>query len=408
VSRILIAWELGGNLGHITPLLVVARALRERGHHVSFAVPSGRPPIVDALKRASFPFVQAPTPRSTQPDLPQEPASYPEILLHFGFADPSALATSVRAWREIYRHSAPNLIVFDHAPTALLAARATGLPRVLFGTGFASPPRVSPMPSIRPWQEISTERLLASEQRALDTTNAALRAIGAIPLNVLHELFDVEENLLTTLPELDHYGTRPNAHYICPIFGNIDGNEPQWPEGEGKKVFVYIRPNSAAFRPLAATLRKLDVRTLWFAPGIPADARANFEASSSLNIVTEAVDIRAVTASADAAVLHGGHGTTAAMLLAGVPVLLLPEQLEQMLLGRCVAALGAGAALNLRSSELGPTTMLRQLVHDSRFVAHARAFAAKHSRLDQARQQDDLIAPLEALLSRKVAMALVE
>lgn len=33
--RVLIAWELGGNLGHVVPLLAVARALRERGVHLS-------------------------------------------------------------------------------------------------------------------------------------------------------------------------------------------------------------------------------------------------------------------------------------------------------------------------------------------------------------------------------------
>ena len=70
MSRILFAWELGGNLGHVMRMRTVARALRERGHDVS--------------------LYKEPTPRSSAPDLPREPASYPEILLHYGFADPTA------------------------------------------------------------------------------------------------------------------------------------------------------------------------------------------------------------------------------------------------------------------------------------------------------------------------------
>ena len=243
MSRILLAWQLGGNLGHITPLLALAKGLRKRGHHVTFALEDTRL-AADVLTREAFPFVQAPVLRSTAPDLPREPASCPEILFHCGFADSVRLTAATRAWRALYRHLAPDLIVFDHAPTALLAARGIGIPRVVFGTGFCSPPRVSPMPSIRPWQHIPTERLEASEQRALDTANAALRAIGTRPLDAFHELFDVEENILATLPELDHYGARHDARYWGPIYEADEGDEPRWPEGEGKKVFVYLRPTS--------------------------------------------------------------------------------------------------------------------------------------------------------------------
>jgi len=322
VSRILLVWQLGGNLGHITPLLVIARALRERGHDVSFALENTRASAAP-LTRDGFPFVQAPILRSTAPDLPCEPASYPELLFHFGFADPVLLTSGLRAWRDIYRKLAPELIVFDHAPTALLAARGTGIPRVVFGTGFASPPRVSPMPSIRPWQNTPRERLGASEQRALDTANAALRAIGAAPLRVFHELFDVEENILATLPELDHYGARPNVRYWGPISDNADGTEPCWPDGRGKRLFVYIRPNSPAFRPLAGALREASLRTLWFAPGLSTDAVATLQ-SSSLRVARDPLAIAAVARSADGAILHGGHGTTAALLLRGVPLVLLP------------------------------------------------------------------------------------
>ena len=37
MSRYLFAWELGANLGHLTRLVPVARALAKRGHEVLFA-----------------------------------------------------------------------------------------------------------------------------------------------------------------------------------------------------------------------------------------------------------------------------------------------------------------------------------------------------------------------------------
>ncbi|HSA90896.1 MAG TPA: nucleotide disphospho-sugar-binding domain-containing protein [Burkholderiales bacterium] len=395
MGRILLVWQLGGNLGHIVPLVGLGKALRSRGHQIAFAVENMRA-AASLLSRHRFPFVQAPVLRSTAPDLPREPASYPEMLFHFGFADPDALTGAVRAWRELFCKLAPELIVFDHAPTALLAARGTGIPRVVFGTGFASPPRVSPMPSIRPWQQIPLERLEASEQRALDTANAALRAHNAPPLRVFHELFDVEENILATLPELDHYGARPNVRYWGPMFNDTEGSEPRWPPREGKKLFVYIRPNSAGFPPLVATLRNANLRTLWFAPGLIANARATAE-TPSLRFVAEPVDINAAVCSADAAVLHGGHGTTAATLLAGVPVLLLPEHIEQFVLGRNAAALGASATINVGALGSGLASILECVIHDARFSTNAQVFAAKYRSFDHARQQHELVVKLGRL-----------
>jgi len=374
VSRILFAWELGGNLGHVMRMRTVACALRERGHDVSLH--------------------KEPSLRSSAPDLPREPASYPEILLHYGFADPAALTDAVRCWRSLYAQAAPDLIAFDHAPTALLAARGLGIPRVLLGTGFASPPRITPMPTIRPWQNIPAERLVASEQRALDTANAALRALGAPPLDVFHDLLDVEENILATLPELDHYGARPHTEYWGPIFDDSNGIEPPWPDGEGKKLFVYIRPASTAFRPLIALLRRARLRTVWFAPGIRPDAISQLE-SPSLRIVREPVNVRQAAASASAAVLHGGHSTTAAMLLAGVPVLLLPEHVEQFLLGRNVAALGVGATLNVASPDAPLTSTLDRVIRDARYGTHTRNFSDTYERMSPWRVQAEIAAQIE-------------
>jgi UDP-N-acetylglucosamine:LPS N-acetylglucosamine transferase len=399
VGRILLVWQLGGNFGHILPLLGLAKELRSRGYRVAFALENTRS-AAGVLAGHKFPFVQAPVLRSAAPNLPREPASYPEMLFHFGFADPGALASALRAWREIYRKVAPQLIVFDHAPTALLAARDIGIPRVVFGTGFASPPRLTPMPSIRPWQDILLERLGASEQRALDTANSALRAINAPPLRFFHELFDAEENILATLPELDHYGARPNVRYWGPMFNHAQGLKPHWPDGKRRKAFVYIRPNSLAFRPLARALQitATEIRTLWFAPGLTADACAKLE-TPSLRFVAEPVDIQPAARSADMAILHGGHGTTAAALLAGVPLLLLPEHIEQMLLGRHVAALGAGVALNSESLGCNLMSTVEQLILDARFRTHARTFATKYSGSQSTNRERRLIARLDALLA---------
>src|SRR5471032_621470 len=134
MSRILFSWELGGNLGHITSLVMLARALRARGHEVAFALKHLRG-AAGLLKQHGFAFFQAPVVQARAADLPRDPASYAEIMLLHGFGDAEGLIAATLAWRNLFGLLRPDLIVFDHSPSALFAARGLGLPRVRFGMG---------------------------------------------------------------------------------------------------------------------------------------------------------------------------------------------------------------------------------------------------------------------------------
>lgn len=65
MSRILFAWEMGGNPGHIARDLPLAIACREAGHDVLFAV-KDLSFCVDAAREVGIDFVQAPVMRSKQ------------------------------------------------------------------------------------------------------------------------------------------------------------------------------------------------------------------------------------------------------------------------------------------------------------------------------------------------------
>jgi len=365
------------------PLLALARSLRERGFEIVFAVRELRG-AARLIKSEGFTLLQAPVARTPLTQL-KNPASYPEILLLNGFSDPEALTAATHAWRDIFRLVGPDVVVFDNSPTALLAAHGTELPRVMFGVGFSSPPRLSPMPSIRPWQQIPMQRLQTSEQRALDCANTALRAVGAKPLEALYELLQVEEDILATFPELDHYQGRTGARYWGPVFGSTEGDTPRWPEGEGKKVFVYLRPDSPAFRPLAAALKEAQTPTLWIAPGLSPKAVESLS-TPAMRFTSNAVALSEAASIADAACLHSGHGTTAAMLLGGVPMLLFPEHVEQMLVARNIAALGAGAIVLPQALRTGLHTQLTHFLKDEVFLEKAKQFAEKHKGFDHERQ----------------------
>ncbi|HYC47701.1 MAG TPA: nucleotide disphospho-sugar-binding domain-containing protein [Burkholderiales bacterium] len=342
MSRILLASELGANLGHVGQLLPLAIELQARGHEIVFALRDVS--AADALLRArGFRCMQAPIwqRRAAGPAAP--PCSYSEILLRYGYADSAGLLGLVSAWRELYRHVAPQIVIAEYAPTALLAARGLPIARIQYGVGFSIPPRVSPFPSFRTWESVPRERLETSDATVLANINRALEQSTLPPLSALTGMLDAERELLCTFRELDHYPQRQGADYHGPVYMDVSGAVPTWPDAGTSRVFVYLRPGRDNMQRVARALADTAASVLWIAPGLSPTAARRLE-SSTLRIATCAVRIADAAAAADVAVLHGGHGTVAAMLLAGVPLVLYPTHVEQAIVAGNITRLGAGVA----------------------------------------------------------------
>jgi UDP:flavonoid glycosyltransferase YjiC (YdhE family) len=275
MSRILFAWELGGGYGHVQGFLPVALTLRERGHEVIFVLRDVSNAGA-ALDRRGFVYLQAPLwlPRFTGTS---EPMSYAEILFAFGYLSEQGLQGIAGAWRHLFEMLSSDLLVIDHGPTALLASRGMAVPRAMIGNGFACPPAITPLPCIRPGQQVPQERLAASEQAVLEVANRVLAGSGAPPLATLADLFHVDENFLCTWPELDQYPERVGANYWGPQASQTQGAAFTWPEGDGARIFAYLKPAYPQFEAILQALCALPARVVVHAPGIPAGLLAKYQ-----------------------------------------------------------------------------------------------------------------------------------
>ncbi|HEY9640727.1 MAG TPA: nucleotide disphospho-sugar-binding domain-containing protein [Coleofasciculaceae cyanobacterium] len=397
MSRILYVWELGDGYGHTNCFLPLALELRQRGHEIIFALRDLSYAQV-LLGQYGFAYVQAPVWLPLAVGLPAPPLNYAEILHRFGYLDPAGLGAMVRAWRQLYEWVQPDLILADHAPTALLAARGTGIPRSLLGNGFFSPPRVDPTPNFRPWLEVSAQRLMDSDAAALATSNQVLAELGVAPLKRLVDLFEVEEDFLCTFPELDHYSQRQDAHYWGPIFSQQGRAEPHWTDAPGKRIFVYLRPRHQDFQQVLLALRHRADPVLIHAPTLPDRLIEQYQ-SDRLQFSSQPFNMAQLRATCDLAICHGGHGTTAAMLLAGIPLLLLPLHLEEYLLSQQVVSLGAGLIAEPEGQEPDYPSLIDRLCQPS-FTEQAKAFAHQYAAFDQHQQLQAIGDRCEALIRR--------
>ncbi|MDB5803827.1 MAG: hypothetical protein JWN73_1149 [Betaproteobacteria bacterium] len=380
LKRILYAWELGGGLGHVSRFLPLARALQERDCEVIWAL-SDTGAAATLRKETSAAVLQAPRFPGELSGLPEPQLAYSEMIMRYGYFSADMLTPLLRDWRALIENAKPDLVVTDHAPTALLAARSLNLRNARIGTGFCCPPMQEPEAPMVSWIPPGPERRAEAAGVVLASINGALAAVGAKPLDTLSQMHAAGEDFITTYAGLDHYPSRATPRWGV-VLGTEGGVAPEWPVARGPRVFAYLKAQQAQTMPLLRALRRKHCATLVHCPGLTPEQRAAAQAEG-LRFSDRPLDIDAVTAGCDLVVCGGGHGTVCAALLAGKPLLIAPDLAEQAITARNVENLGAGL-----SAMVGQETryggLLSRLFLEPGFARAAQDFRSRHSANSQA------------------------
>lgn len=395
MPTILIVWELGGGLGHLVQLMPLAAALVKRGYRVHVALRHLSMPAAEVFGRAGVSFRQAPF-KSTGTRPFARTTGFAHVLANTGWGAAGELALLAYAWRNLIQDVRPDLIIFDHAPLALLGSR--GLPRavrrVLIGSGFCCPPDTFPLPSLVDGADAAT--LARDEAAILARTNHVLGKWGKPPLERLGQLYsEVDETFLTAFAELEQFPSRVWATYWGPVIGGAAGQAPRWPEAGGKRVLAYLK-RCPALPGVLSVLNQRQLPTVAYVDGLGEAGYRKLE-SPTLRFSRHPLDLRRAAAECDLAVLHAGQGATAAVLLAGKPILQLPLVLEQRLTADATVRLGAGE----RASASDPAAVRQKLdamLATDRYADAAERFAAKYAGFAPAAQVERMAGRMEELL----------
>jgi UDP:flavonoid glycosyltransferase YjiC (YdhE family) len=395
MANVLFAWELGGAYGHLGRMLPLAKALHERGHKVSFALRE----LTEAqrlLGATGFKWYQAPLWTGRVTGLP--PAlNHAELLMKFGFLNARALLGVCRAWRHLFELLQPELVVFDYAPTALLASRGLRMARLNMASGFFVPPRVTPLPALRWWEPAPLARLRDSEQRTLSVANQVLYELGAPITNTMHDVLTCPDEVFTAFRDMDHFGGRTEGDFVGPIDSIGPGEDVAWPSTGSRRIFGYLKPDYGPLDKVLEVLDREDASVVVHIPGAPVRTQRRFT-SAHMRITENPVDMVQASTTADIAVLHSGMGAGVHMLLQGKPVVLFPQQLEQAMLARVLEKAGVAAVIDESAAGQFPR-LLRRALADPALASAAKAFAARHQDHDAKRVVAGLADRCEQLMA---------
>lgn len=342
--KVLCAWEFGSGFGHLTRLRPFVHASLETGFEVVLALKE--------LERARSTFGSWPVrlfkaPHFVDPPLRYEPLSWVEYLLA-RYQSSSRLTSFILAWNSIFDAVQPDLVIYDAAPTALLASFGFPWLKWTVGSPFFMPridlPFIGLFPTVKALTEISP-RLRESQDRLLLIIQDSFIDTGKPAIfESISSLLQVDQELLTTIPGFDYYGPRPSAKYIG-MPGSIAASAQSfaWPSPSRLKIFAYLKGFGHKLKHLIAALNRSGHSMVIYAPDVPKSLESDFPGHCFLS---GPASMNQVCAESDLVIHTGGSQTVAQCLASGIPQLLLVPALEQRFTALAARQLGPIVACN--------------------------------------------------------------
>ncbi len=375
-----LAWEMGAGWGHVGRMVPLARSFRARGWRVTLVLKDlSQARVWFASGEAAL--LQAPRIR-VDPELRLATLNASSLLSDGGWLQAKPLRALLAAWHELIDRLAPDLLLCDYAPAAMLAGRQVpGLMVFNVGVSVGVPVTGDPMPPLRWWQTGVEGRDILEYCRehddlVLSVINRVLASLRWPQLERMAALWPQESALLCSIPPLDHGAQFGRPRRCWGIVENAGDRvaPPAWPDAGRERVFVYLKRHPMRLARILGALEALESSCLVVAPDAPAALVERF-ASPRMRF-SPPVEIGAVLREARLVVGNGTHGVCAQALAAGVPLLMSPYVLEQRLNAAAVEAAGAGLLVG-REASLGEiAAQATRLLREESFRGAARALAA--------------------------------
>jgi MGT family glycosyltransferase len=353
-----VTWDGGGN---VPPAVAIAQGLLNRGHEVVFI---GYEAQRTRFQERGLSFVALGRTGSFDIYAASDPGARIAGLLANVWVSPEHLDDIPDA----VAATSPDVLVVDFSLQGALAAasRSTVPVAVLAHSSIAglTPPPESPVGAIR-----------------LSATNR-LRAGARLPeLTRLTDAWAGYTTLVTTIPALDPAAETADdsVHYLGPVFeqGPDDAWESPWQPDDARPLVLVSFSTTGLWDQSGRVRNTLE--------GLAGESvRVLVSASQSMDLgqipgnaaVRSFVPHQRVLPAAALTVTHAGHGTVAASLAHGVPLVALPNQAaDQPFLAARIQGLGAGLALDGDSGPIAIRSAVQEVMTRASFAAAASELA---------------------------------
>ena len=365
----LFCWELGAGLGHLTPIKQLSKELIRRGYKVWLAARELHN-IHHIFYDIDINIIPAPVNRNDINKATQNTLSYADLIHHIGYKNKESLSNHINSWQGIFELVKPDIIFFDHSPTAIIASQNYKAKKILMGTPFSRPPSTGTQETIAVFSffdQAKTEKIPQAqiiEKETLNNINYACDENKLPHLDKISDIFSpINFEIFNCLEEFDHFGPRGNQDnlYYLPTTSSASKNKPEWPKGNGtktnKKIFAYLKARPNVITVINGLIASKTSAILYIA--------GNFELKQKLpsyiHIINQPVCMQSILKECDLLISNANLNTMQQAALAGKPQLALPIQLEQEILLHRLQEQGFAERLDTRSPQQSQIQIQRLL-----------------------------------------------
>lgn len=339
-----------GDPGHVFPAISLSRALKARGHEV---IVETWPQWKEAVTGAGLGFRSAdryqvfPPPANGDPGAGRAAAALMPLLEEFRpdvvVNDILTVAPALAA--EAYGTRRATLVPHIYPVTG------AGMP--LFSIG-AQPPRTA----AGRWFWEGTDRLVdRGLERGRRDLNAQRAILGLPPTDRFHAGMSPDLVLVGTFPQLEYPREWPaGVHVTGPMHFELPHPHIELPSGDDPLILVAPStsqdPGNRLVRAALAAFAKKPVRVVATTNRVHPDRPVPVPGNA---VLVDWLSYSQVLPEASLVVCHGGHGTVARALAAGVPVLACPAAGDMNETAMRITRAGAGRSI--RWSLTGPRSL---------------------------------------------------
>ena len=248
-------------------------------------------------------------------------ATWGEYLGDLGFDNVDCLRSTVAWWRRAMQERGTALLVADYAPLAQLAARSLGIPCVVTSQGYGLPPaHLATFPSVHSQATVR----LHDEAQLLANVNAVAGEIGLPPLLGLPEVHRADLSLVHTFDFLDPYRSLRRERVLPPVNDYSPARA-----SDGDEVFVYFSTDELERPGVVEALERLTLPRRGYLLRATPEVRTRL-AASGMVLENAPVPVDHIVRRSRLLLHAGQHGMLSVGLLAGLPQVALPQNLEQL------------------------------------------------------------------------------
>lgn len=386
--KLIFCWELGDDLGYLTKALTLRRIFDES---IEFYIVARDIVLASELDwPGQVKLLQAPIWLRSHPQA-SKAESLAEILFYKGYDSHQHLKTLADAWLILFNAIKPDILLFDHAPTALLAASSLKIPKIIVSNPYLTPPPGTQTISLISEQYYNEVKAADLHSHVVTVINHIRVDYGAEPLKLLSDLFDVNATFLSGFSKTDYFSKFRSQVIYCgsALTTSVSTRHPVWKEGFSQKLVGYLKRRDQRSEKILQVLAAMQARALCFYSNSSRSEISQFE-NSSIVATNLPFNFSEACKQASAVICHGGQGVVNEALYRGIPLILIPTQAEQYFIANKIKSLGSAIVIEPSESMLDIETKLKEFFSNALYQEKASYFAQEVFNIDPDKIQQQL------------------